>query len=193
MRLGLALLHVVFVLGRRAFALPSHAVATAATAAATASPPVAGALLLAALRSERLVCLRRAFVGRRLFGPLGAEFLFGLACLIQMTFFRRMFVVTIVLTVWLGVRIAAVPAAPPPTAPPPPTSAFAVLLGGALCWRFALAFVVRSRRSLEPVFFFQRRDRGFGLLGERLGRFERMHLFAAIDRESLRCDQGLIG
>jgi hypothetical protein len=142
MRLVLALLHVGLVLGRRAFALPPHAIATAAAAAATASPPVAIALRFAALRRERLVCLRRAFVGRRLLGTLGAEFPFGLARLIQTTFFRRMFFVTIVLTVRLRMRLAAIAATPPPTAPPPPSSAFTVLLGGGLCWRLALAFLV---------------------------------------------------
>jgi len=142
MRLVLALLHVGLVLGRRAFALASHAIATAAAAAATASPPVAIALRFAALRRERLVCLRRAFVGRRLLGTLGAEFPFGLARLIQTTFVRRMFFVTIVLTVRLRMRLAAIAATPPPTAPPPPSSAFTVLLGGGLCWRLALAFLV---------------------------------------------------
>ena len=140
--LVIARVHVVLVLRRRAFALASHAVATTAAAAATASSPLAFALLFTALGGESLLHVRRAVIARALLGTIGAEFLFRLARLIGTMSFRRMLVVTmVVLTMRLCVSFAAVAPAPSATAPPT-TTAFGVLLGGGLCWRFALAFLV---------------------------------------------------
>ena len=86
---------------------------------------------------------------------------------------------------------AAIAAAPPP-APPPARFAFAVFGGSVRSDRFA--FLGFGRAGLfEVVFLFERCGGRLVLRGQRLGGFDRVHLLAAIDHESLRRGQRLIG